>query len=282
MNTLFDCRPYDVKPISVSIENLNPNDVMVKQVDMGQIKVLQPLLSKAVWRPAPGRKLGFKVLHRDSLLGIICLASPVINLSVRDDYLKLNKDPSKKGMELRTYADMSVCVATQPFGWHWNGGKLIALVATTLGDYWTLRYGDELKGIITTSLWGKSKQYNRVYKFLGYTKGFGHEHIDDERYAQMLKYLSDNGHKIPSSRFGAGSNPRMRRIQAYRKASGDKTVTLVHGNKRGVYYHQSQPPADRLQVIKAWHDRWGLPRYERTKDREPPYTTGLQNEMKQT
>jgi len=90
-----------------------------------------------------------------------------------------------------------------------------------------------------------------------------------------MQWLRDNGHEVPSCKFGAGSNPRMRRISAYRKASGDKTVTLVHGNKRGIYYHQAVDPSERMAVILKWHTRWGLPRYLRTKDTPPPYTNGL-------
>lgn len=232
-------------------------------------------MSKAKWRPAPGRKLGFMVMHGEDLLGIIFLASPVINMGARDSALGLPANPSEKGKALRNYADISVCVPAQPFGWHWNGGKLIALLASTLGDFWQERYGEELKGVVTTSLWGRGVQYNRVYRFLGYTKGYGHEHISEERYQEMMQWMRDNNHEIPSARFGAGSNPRMRRIMAYRKASGDKDIKLIHGQQRGVYYHEAIDPLLRRQVIQDWYERWGLPRYKRTKNQTPPYFDGL-------
>ena len=249
--------------------------IQVRQVTVTRAKYLQPKMSKAVWRPAPGRKLAFEIWHEQDLLGVAFLASPVINMGARDQALGLSKDPSEKGRQLRNYADLSACVATQPFGWYWNGGKLIALIGATLGDYWQERYGDELKGIVTTSLWGKGSQYNRVYKFLGYTKGYGHLHVSDERYGEMLQWMRDNGVEIPSSRFGAGSNPRMRRIQAYLRASGDKTITLKHGQQRGIYYHRAVDPATRIDVIRHWHTRWGQPRFERKQNETPPYTDGL-------
>ena len=270
MNDLFGFETQ-----SVDLQFIDPSRITVQQISSGEAATIQPLISKAVWRPAPGRKLAFAVLHNEDLLGLAFLASPVINLGVRDDYLDFPKDASLKGKVLRNYADLSVCVSIQPFGWRWNGGKLVALVATTLGDFWFDRYGDELKGITTTSLWGKGSQYNRVYKFLGYTKGFGHEHISDERYAEMMAWMRANGFEIPSSAFGAGSNARMRRIMAYRKASGEKTVTLLHGNKRGVYYHDAVDPASRADVINFWYERWGKPRFDRTKDLQPPYLSGL-------
>lgn len=254
---------------------IDANNVKVTRVKASEVARLQPQMSKAVWRPAPGRKLAFLVTHDDDLLGIAFLASPVINMGDRDKALGFASNPSERGRQLREYADLSVCVASQPFGWYWNGGKLIAMLATTFGDYWTERYGDDLKGIVTTSLWGRGSQYNRVYKFLGYTKGFGHQHIDDEQYGRMLAWMRDNDVEIPSSRFGSGSNPRMRRIQAYRKASGDASVTLVHGNRRGIYYHAARPSSERLLVVEEWLSRWGSPRYQRKMHDEPPYMDGL-------
>lgn len=262
--------------ISTPCISVNPSNIKINQVSSGEINKLQPLMSKAVWRPAPGRKLGFTVHHENYLLGLIFLASPVINMGARDLALNLSKDASTKGKQLRNYADLSVCVSAQPFGWHWNGGKLMALVATTLGDYWQERYGDELKGIITTSLYGKSKQYNRVYKLLGYTKGYGHEHITDEKYAEMMNWMRQNKIEIPSSKFGAGSNPRMRRIAAYKKASGDSETTLIHGKQRGIYYHPAVDPMLRSTTIQFWFERWGYPRYLRTKELSAPYQTGIE------
>jgi len=263
--------------LSTPCFDLEPDLITVRQVPTSIIASLQPKMSKAIWRPAPGRKLGFLIEHQEHLLGIAFLASPVINMKARDEYLNLSKNPSEKGASLRCFADLSVCVSAQPFGWHWNGGKLIALMATTFGDFWHERYGDQLKGICTTSLWGRGTQYNRVYKFLGYTQGFGHEHINDDEYQKMLQWMKDHEIPIPSCRFGAGSNPRMRRIAAYRKASGDKTVHLRHGNKRGIYYHPAQTSLNRADVVRFWYERWGKPRYLRTRNETPPYTDGLSN-----
>jgi hypothetical protein len=254
---------------------INIESIRIEQVPVSRAVSLQPRMSKAVWRPAPGRKLAFIIRHDQDLLGVAFLASPVINMGARDEALRLSKDPSEKGRQLRNYADLSACVPAQPFGWYWNGGKMIALLATTLGDYWFDRYGDELNGIVTTSLWGRGSQYNRVYKFLGYTKGYGHLHISDEQYQNMLSWMRDNDVDIPSSRFGAGSNPRMRRIQAYLRASGDKSFTLQHGQKRGIYYHDSVAPAKRLEMLSLWYERWGKPRYERKQNEHPPYWDGL-------
>lgn len=275
-NQLFEESPY-----TCPLFELDPSKIYVEQSDSGTLAHFQKQMSKAVWRPAPGRKLAFFVKHEEKLIGLIFLASPVINLQQRDEFLKMPKNPKEKGKALRSVMDISVCVSAQPIGWHWNLGKLCAMIAPTLGDFFKERYGDELKHVVTTSLWGRGTQYNRVFDFLGYTKGHGHEHISDEKYKSMIQWLRDNGHEVPSCKFGDGSNPRMRRIAAYRKASGDKTITLIHGNKRGIYYHQAIDPKKRQEVIQKWYERWGYRRYLATKDKMPPYLTGLENKSEQ-
>jgi hypothetical protein len=252
---------------------IDPEAITVRRLPVDDMARLQKSMSRAVWRPAPGRKRAFVVEHRGSLVGLLFFASPVINLGPRDRYLDLPADASEKGRALRGYMDLSVCVSAQPIGWHWNLGKMLALLAPTLGDL--MDYPEPLLGVTTTSLWGRGSQYNRIWKFLGYTQGFGHEHVSDAEYRAMMRTLWQGGNAIPSSRFGAGSNPRMRRIQEYRRVSGDKAVTLFHGHKRGIYYHPAVEPSKRQEVLRAWYERWGRPRYDRTKDETPPYRDGL-------
>jgi hypothetical protein len=256
----------------------------------------QALMSRAeAWRPAPGRGFAFLVTHGDHLLGLIYLASPVIRMAARDEHLGLaDMTARERGFALRNYMDMSVCVGAQPIAWYWNVGKLCALIAPTLGDCIEQRFpDDEFKGIITTSLWGKGTkgtQYTRIYKDLGYTKGFGHEHVSEARYQEMMAEMRAEGVDIPSCSFGSGSNPRMRRIKAYATAfpekwdaefGGTPKASMNHGQKRGIYYHPAVDPATRQEVIEHWYERWGLPRYENKKDEESPYTSGTETSSEQ-
>jgi hypothetical protein len=255
--------------------DLDPQAIRIEPIPQRDLVDLQARMSRAVWRPCGGRRLSFTVTHGDALLGLVFLASPVIKLTVRDQAMQFPDDPRRRGSILRRYADLSVCVAAQPIGWHWNLGKLCALLATTLGDVWTEAYDDPLLGIFTTSLWGRSVQYNRIYQYLGLTKGFGHEHVSESEYRAMLKWMAAHSVEVPSCGHAAGSNPRMRRIQAYRKASGDHAVTVFHGQQRGVYYAPARP--DRETVIREWFERWGHPRYLRTRDLPAPYQSGLED-----
>lgn len=290
-------------PVTTPLMMVRPDAIKILSTDSGTMSHYQDNMSKATWRPAPGRKLGFIVMQDDVLLGLIFLASPVIRLTARDGYLfpDAGKD-FNYGLAMRNYMDMSVCVSAQPIGWHWNLGKLMALIAPTLGDFVNARYPDDtFRGVTTTSLWGPSSQYNRIYKKLGYTKGNGHEHVTDEEYRKMVAYLKsrcphcnpgcknpiqlipsrigapyDEWCALPGQKFGEGANARMRRIGAYLKATGNTTITLTHGKLRGVYYHPAVPPEQRPAVIQSWYQRWGLPRYERTRNETPPYQSGLE------
>jgi len=255
---------------------IDPAEISMSRISVGELFSMLKHLSKATTRPAPGRKFAFAVWHKDELIGVMGFSSPVINLSVRDNYLNFPSDPSERGFALKQYVDLSTCVGVQPISWYWNIGKLIAMLAVSspVSAYYQYQYADSLVGVTTTSLNGRGSQYNRIYKFLGYTKGYGHEHVSDEEYQNMLQWMRDNNIEIPSSSFGSGSNPRMRRIAAYNKARGIKT-NLKHGKQRGVYYSPCEGKSVE-HVVDAWYNRWGKPRYERTLNQEPPYNTGLE------
>lgn len=268
-------------PLPTPLLEIDPRQIRVTPVPSAEMVALQRRMSRATWRPF-GRRLPFKIEHESRLLGIVLLASPVISLAVRDRAFnfpgpgEVDAEGLRRGTVLRRYADMSICVAAQPIGWHWNLGKLCAMLATTFGDFWTRAYGDPLIGVFTTSLWGRSSQYNRIYRYLGLTKGFGHEHVSDAEYQRMLRWMRRHGVEIQGTGLGDGSNSRMRRIMAYRRASGDRTASDFHGRQRGVYYCAARPPGQRDLVIREWHDRWGLPRYLRTRGQAPPYQSGLE------
>jgi hypothetical protein len=336
----------DLKSYSTStpLIQIKPELIRVVPVSAGVMKYYQPRMSKAVWRPAFGRKLGFLVMQDMHVLGLIFLATPVIRLTARDEHLfpeeyrnkRLEKHPKtgkmifNYGLATKEYMDMSVCVAAQPVGWHWNLGKLMAMIAPTLGDFVKARYPEnDFKGVTTTSLYGRGKngtQYTRIYKFLGYTTGAGHEAVDDVMYNKMMAFLREHcpnctpGCKNPlvltptrtqehdgvskekwctvpgcqwRKGLGDGANPRMRRIAAFFKAleylgiaSAKDAIGVEitkheshhHGHKRGVWYCPATPARQRVEVIQKWYERWGLPRYEKTKNTAAPYQNGKDGE----
>jgi hypothetical protein len=71
--------------------------------------------------------------------------------------------------------NLSTCVGLQPFAFNYNGGKLLVKLAFSkeVMDKFYEKYNEQLLGIITTGLYGKSIQYDRLkeLKFIGYTSG---------------------------------------------------------------------------------------------------------------
>jgi len=279
-DTLFETA---IEPYTVPNTYLDSAAIDVRQTDLREIVRLQARMGKGsgVWKPSPGRQMPFVVEHGNTVIGLLLLSSTVLNLGARDAALNLPKDAKLKGKELRHYMDLAVCIAAQPLGWHWNVGKLIALLAPTLGDYFEEKYGDELKGITTTSLWGKSSQYNRIYQFLGYTSGHGHMHISEEDHDRMRAWLRENDPAKLERLQAARKDNKFGITIAYGESSGDKSITTFHGNRRGIYYHAAVDPRCRGTVIWNWYSRWGHPRYERMRDEVPPYDEGMSWHKKQ-
>jgi len=226
-----------------------------------------------VWKPSPGRQLPHTLHIGEKMVGLLLLSSCVLNLKERDQYLQLPTDPSERGTALRQYMDLAVAIGAQTISYYWNIGKLIALLAPTLVDEFQTKYRDELLGVTTTSLWGKSSQYNRIYKFLGYTGGHGVMHIPLAERTRMKEWVKRHAPEYYTS-LKEARRGSMDIINVYISQSGDKTWSTFHGNKRGIYYHPAVPTEERSNVIQQWYERWGLPRWQRMKDEPSPYPDG--------
>lgn len=261
--------------LTAANRRMMPEEISMQPTSIRSMVVYQREAQKNTWRPSPGRHLSYILLHKSDIIGLIHLASPVMNMRARDLFLGLpSHDMRAKGRELRHYMDLSVCVGIQPLAWHWNLGKLAALCAATSTvrqDYFD-RYKQVLKGIITTSIWGRSSQYNRIYKHIGFSSGMGSEHVTNDELKAMRTALKAAGW---SSNW---KHSRMATIQGYRSLiegrPHETRRAVSHGHKRGIYFH---PIVDcsALECITQWFTRWGLPRYERTRELTPPYSDGV-------
>lgn len=248
-------------------------DILLEPCPMREMVHMQRAASKITWRPSPGRHLSFIVTHNSEVIALINLGSPVMNMKQRDIRLGLSShDMRQKGLDLRHYMDLSVCVGIQPLAWHWNLGKLAAMIAPSLGEFYLAKYRTELKGIITTSVWGRSSQYNRIYEYLGISSGHGSEHVSEDEFRMMRAALKKIGWSTK------WKHTRMAVIQDYRKLilgrPHDVKRSTTHGHRRGIYYHAATPYGWQ-EVVSRWYVRWGLPRWERTKSETAPYSDGL-------
>jgi hypothetical protein len=246
-----------------------------------------------------GRQMRFLLWDttHDAPFGLICLQSPVLTMSVRDDSLGIPKN------ELDIWVNRSMNAqrvgALPPYN-ELLGGKMVALSLTSnevreayrnkYKSYITILKGRKLKPdllfITTTSAFGRSSLYNRlkyngdvVAECLGYTQGSGSFHIPEELYEEILEMLSKKGIDVARG-YGHGPSRKLKLISlglAYLKLSGFE----YHGIKREFYLfslvknlkeviQDGKKPiyVDRPfnELVDYWKQRWAIPRAERVSE----------------
>lgn len=204
-----------------------------------------------------GRRI--KILIRDRALpnkpviGIAALGSPIIHIPERDEFIGWDKKTRTKNLIYTM--DAFVIGALPPYN-YLLGGKLISLLLAsnevrkmyhdkykgkvTIIDK---RVANSLVGIFTTSLYGKSSQYNRLkyqgnllYNHIGHTKGYGTLHLSKETIQEMVKFLKSKNIDV-NHRFGDGPSWVMRIIAAAGELVGfDSDFLLKHSFKRSIYF----------------------------------------------
>ena len=129
-----------------------------------------------------GRNMNFMVVDEitGKYLGVVCISSDFLDLTPRDKYIGWEREKKTQGHMINYTAIGSSIVPTQPLGFNYVGGKLLALLclSDTVQKSWKELYGDVLVGVTTTSLYGKSKagglsQYDNLkhWKKMGYSSG---------------------------------------------------------------------------------------------------------------
>jgi hypothetical protein len=204
-----------------------------------------------------GRRI--KLIIRDHglpnkpVIGIAALGSPIIHIPERDNWIGWDKETRTKNLNYTM--DAYVIGALPPYN-YLLGGKLISyiLASKEVRKIYETKYKDKitliskkkhnkLVGIFTTSLYGKSSQYNRLkynnqllYQPIGQTKGFGTLHLSNETIQAMDKLLRKNNILV-GYKFGDGPSWSMRVIRTAGDILGfDSNFLLKHSFKRNIYF----------------------------------------------
>lgn len=203
-----------------------------------------------------GRRI--KLIIRDAglpgkpVIGIAALGSSIIHIPARDNWVGWDKSQRTKNL---IYAmDAYVIGALPPYN-HLLGGKLISylLASDEVLKIFRKKYkgrttiinkrkANNLVCLFTTSLYGKSAQYDRMkykdkllYIPIGETKGFGTLHLSSETLNAMLTLLREKKISV-GNKFGAGPSWSMRVIRTVGDIIGfDSNFLLNHSFKRGIY-----------------------------------------------
>jgi len=203
-----------------------------------------------------GRRI--KLLIRDNalpnkpLIGIAALGSSIVHIPDRDKWVGWDKNTRTKNLIYTM--DAYVLGALPPYN-HLLGGKLVSYIVASneVRNIYQRKYkgkvtniskrtANRLACIFTTSLFGKSSQYNRLkfneellYVPIGKTKGYGTLHLTNETFEAMRELLRSRNILV-TNRFGDGPIWRMRVIRTAADVLGfDGDFLLKHSFQRNIY-----------------------------------------------
>ncbi len=256
-------KPTDLTNKELTIKEIQELDPYVDIVDDDPIQAtkwsdIRRLIHTMDFTPNPGRNVKIYVKDRTSgkILGQISLGSDITSLGVRDNYIGWQKEDKFEKGKLNNTSIATTIVSTQPFGYNFLGGKLIAAMATApeVREYWKSKYNNTLIGIGTTSLYGIHSQYNGIphFKTLGESKGKISIKPDDKFYDPWHHWLKENradwyaeeiteerarnGANMGYERNGPVSGIKQKILTKIFRELGIKADQYHHGFQRGVYY----------------------------------------------
>jgi hypothetical protein len=288
------CRDgFEIVPEEISLE--------LREVNSGSFEEVLFKWWNLIWWSIPyqrpcGRQMRFLLWDKthEAPFGLIGLQSPVLKMSVRDNYLGIRREEVDVWINKSMYAQR--VGALPPYN-ELLGGKMVALALTCneIREYYKEKYKDyisiikgrklepELLFITTASAFGKSSLYNRlqyndevVAECLGYTRGSGTFHIPEKLYEELLEFLKKQGVNVVRD-FKYGPSRKLKLISLALRYLGLPKFQY-HGIKREFYLFPlvknlkevikegAEPiwvdrPFDKL--VDYWKERWAIPRAER-------------------
>jgi hypothetical protein len=238
---------YQFKDIKNPLQTLNKLDELeptLELVDKNNLEdweIMRVLISNFNWFQNLGRSLKYFVKDRKSkkILGIINLGSDFTSLPPRDDYIKWNTENKFQQGKLNNILVAQTIVPTQPFGYNFLGGKLLSIMLADqrIQTDYKSKYGDELVGITTTSLFGSFSQYNNIpcWKKVGSSKG----QILIKPNKSVMEYWNDwlkENHRQEFDEAQKKSSPLQKKLMLlYDKLSINKSK-YKNEQSKGVYF----------------------------------------------
>lgn len=231
------------------IENLNPK---IKHVETSSDEELWTILRTCchsmTYETTPGRFLKFLIYDENTqkYLGVTSISSDVISITCRDEYIGWTKENKLEDKRLANSAIGSCIMSTQPFGYNFLGGKLIACItiSKTVRDIWEKLYNDVLVGFTTTSLYGTQSMYNNIpyWKKCGSSSGKITIKPDDKYYNYWHNYIKKNNSDYIEAMTqkdgvsGPVTGAKLKVLSMIFSELKLKKNDYDHGFERGVYY----------------------------------------------
>ena len=191
----FDIHPKDMEFDIRLIHEDNPSG---KWNTYTFTELLDYVTSNPTQHSIPGRVIKWIVVEKttDTAVGMCRFGSPTSRSKPRNQYFG-------KVLEMKEINDNFVMgfniVPTQPFGFNYLGGKLMAILgcSTLLKQQWDEKYGTDLKYFETTSLYGSTKgvsQYDGMKPHLRYIGDSESDMIPlfhDNKFLTMFRWFND-------------------------------------------------------------------------------------------
>jgi len=201
------------------------------------VNYLEIVTSHAVEVSVPGKSIKWVVYEKNSgkIVGFIRLGSPTINSKPRNTFLGKPLDTYSKEV-MKRFNDSTIMgfiiVPTQPFGFNYLGGKLLAAICCShlTKDTLDKKYGGPFCMFETSSLYGTTKsisQYDSMKPFLRH-KG---ETVSD--FAPLIN--DDNYHRLKDWFESKNGGPLVDPEASSRKLKTQtKMISIIKASLKGV------------------------------------------------
>ena len=234
------------------LENMKPTMVHVEtesqELDWLMLRVFCHTME---FSQTPGRFLKFLITDGNEdnpkYLGAVSVSSDVITIQDRDVYLGWTPKNKLEDGKLVHSSIGSCIMSTQPFGYNFLGGKLIACLVTSsaVRNVWKNLYGQTLVGMTTTSLYGSYSMYNSLkwWHKCGTSAGKIPIKPNDTVYQTWHDWIKENKSAEYNKKMtqkddvsGPVTGAKQRVLSMIFQELKLRTQDYVHGYERGVYY----------------------------------------------
>lgn len=248
-------KPTDLNDEELTLKELDELNPTIVHVETEQQELdwlmLRVFCHTMEFSQTPGRFLKFIITdgnaERTRYLGAVSVSSDVITIKDRDSYIGWTSENKLDDRRLVYSAIGSCIMSTQPFGYNFLGGKLVACLVTSsvVRDVWKKLYDQTLVGMTTTSLYGSYSMYNSLkwWHKCGTSAGKIPIKPDDKVYEIWHEWIKNNKKVEYDKKMtqkenisGPVTGAKQRVISMMFQELNLKTQEYVHGYERGVYF----------------------------------------------
>jgi hypothetical protein len=242
--------------------SMHPKDMDIEVIEIpnNTWETLLAITSSHVNKAPVGRNIQLAVREKNTqkILGFIRLGSPVIYMKPRNEMIGQvwiqNPDCAKR---FNAASIMGfVIVPSQPFGFNYLGGKLLAAICTshTVREICNKKYDMNLCLFETTSLYGSTKQVSQYdgmkpyIKFKGLTDSDMVPMMHGERYESLKNFVESKVGDL----LGGDESTTSRKLRSFTKIIA-LTKAALKGTDEGLAFSLTIDNAKKLTEKKRYY-----------------------------